>query len=159
NFLDGFQSVNVVDFGTNVLDFPKVGFNADAYVITGNLGTPTDTPLQVIAVDKAQLFSGNFVDYLYQRHPGFPEHFRAEVPAQKHGATPDMPMYLVEEAGFGNGSAARVVTLTNELSNNPTFSDQDIPVNPYNFPNAASQPGLPFSVNTNDTTFSHAEWR
>jgi streptogramin lyase len=155
-FTDGFQSVNIVDFGSNTLDFPKVGFNADAYVITGNLFTATDTPLQVIAVDKQQLFSGNFVDYLYQRSSA---HFRAEVPAQMHGATAGMPMYLVEEAGFGNGSAARVVTLTNELSNSPTFSDQDIPVNPYSFPNAASQPGDPFSVATNDTTFSHAEWR
>jgi streptogramin lyase len=159
NFLDGFQSVHIVDFGSNTLDFPKLGFNADAYVITGDLFGPSDTPLQVIAVDKQQLFNGNFVDYLYQRHPGFPNHFPAEVPAQMHGATAGMPMFLVEEAGFGNGSAARVVTLTNELSNNPTFSDQDIPVNPYNFPNAASQPGLPFSVATNDTTFSHAEWR
>jgi streptogramin lyase len=158
-FTDGFLPVQTVDFGSNLLDFPKLGFNADAYVITGNLFGPSDTPLQVIAVDKTQLFNGNFVDYLYQRHPGFPDHFRAEVPAQMHGATPGMPMYLVEEAGYGNGSAARIVTLTNELSNNPTFSDQNIPVDPYNFPAAASQPGLPFSVATNDTTFSHADWR
>jgi streptogramin lyase len=158
-FTDGFQSVNVVDFGTNLLDFPKVGFNADAYVITGNLFGPANTPLQVIAVDKSQLLQGNFVDYLYQRNPGAPDHFRAEVPAQMHGATPGKPMYLVEEAGYGNGSAARIVTLTNELSNNPTFSDQDIPVNPYGVPAPASQPGDPFSVATNDTTFSHADWR
>jgi hypothetical protein len=159
NPMDGWLPSQVVDFGSNLLDFPKVGFNADAYVITGNLFGPSNTPLQVIAVDKAQLFAGNFVDYLYQRNPGAPNHFRAEVPAQMHGATPGMPMYLVEEAGFGNGSAARVVTLTNELSNNPSFSDQDIPVDPYGFPAPAGQPGAPFSAATNDTTFSHAEWR
>ncbi len=157
-FTDGFQSVNIVDFGSNLLDFPKLGFNADAYVITGNLfETSGNTPLQVIAVDKSQLLNNNnFVDYLYQRDSS---HFRAEVPAQMHGATAGMPMYLVEEAGYGNGSAARVVTLTNELSNNPTFVDTDIPVNPYGFPAAASQPGAPNSVATNDTTFSHADWR
>jgi streptogramin lyase len=159
NPMDGWLTAQIVDFGTNLLDFPKLGFNADAYVITGNLFGPSDTPLQVIAVDKSQLFQGNFVDYLYQRHPGFPDHFRAEVPAQMHGARPGSPMYLVEEAGYGNGSAARIVTLTNELSNSPTFVDTDIPVNPYGFPAAASQPGDPFSVATNDTTFSHAEWR
>jgi hypothetical protein len=159
NPLDGWLPAQVVDFGTNLLDFDKIGFNADAYVITGNLFGPSDTPLQVIAVDKAQLFAGNFVDYLYQRHPGFPDHFRAEVPAQMHGATPGMPMYLVEEAGYANGHAARVVTLSNELSNNPTFTDTDIPVNPYGFPAPAGQPGAPFSAATNDTTFSHADWR
>jgi streptogramin lyase len=159
NFMDGFLPTRIVDFGSNLLDFPKVGFNADAYVITGNLFGPSDTPFQVIAVDKQALFGGNFVDYLYQRHPGFPDNFRAEVPAQMHGAAPGSPMYLVTEAGFGNGHAARVVTLTNELSNNPSFTDTVIGVNPYNFPAAADQPGAPGSVATNDTTFSHAEWR
>jgi hypothetical protein len=157
NVMDGWLPTEVVDFGSNALDFPKVGFNADAYVITGNLFTSSDTPLQVIAVDKNQLLNhGNFVDYLYQRDSS---HFRAEVPAQMHGATPGMPMYLVEEAGFGNGQAARVVTLTNELSNNPTFVDTDIPVAPYGAPPPADQPGGPGSVATNDTTFSHADWR
>jgi hypothetical protein len=156
NFMDGFLPTQVVDFGSNTLDFPKVGFNADAYVITGNLFTPTGTPLQIVAVDKAQLFAGNFVDYKYQRDSS---HFRAEVPAQMHGATPGGPMYLVEEAGYGNGHAARVVTLTNELSNNPTFLDTDIPVNAYGFPPPANQPGFPSSVATNDTTFTHADWR
>jgi hypothetical protein len=70
-----------------------------------------------------------------------------------------MPMYLVEEAGYGNGSAARIVTLTNELSNSPTFTDTDIPVDPYGFPPPADQPGAPGSAATNDTTFSHADWR
>jgi sugar lactone lactonase YvrE len=159
NVLDGWLPTRDVDFGANLLDFPKVGFNADAYVITGNLFGPSDLPLQVIAVDKQQLFQGNFVDYLYQRHPGFPDHYRAEVPAQMHGATAGMPMYLVEEAGYDNGHAARVVTLTNELSNNPTFVDTDIPVDPYGAPPPANQPGRSGSVATNDTTFSHADWR
>jgi streptogramin lyase len=159
NPLDGWLPTQVIDFGSNLLDFPKIGFNADAYVITGNLFGPANTPLQVITVDKSQLFMGNFVDYLYQRNPGAPDHFRAEVPAQMHGATPGMPMYLVEEAGYGNGSAARIVTLTNELSNSPVFTDTDIPVDPYGFPAPAGQPGAPFSAATNDTTFSHADWR
>jgi streptogramin lyase len=159
NPLDGWLPAETVNFGSNVLDFPKVGFNADAYVITGNLFGPSDTPLQFVTVDKQQLFNGNFVDYLYQRHPGFPNYFRAEVPAQMHGATPGMPMYLIGENGYGNGSAANVVTLTNELSNNPAFTDTPIPVDPYGFPPPADQPGGAGSVATNDTTFSHADWR
>jgi sugar lactone lactonase YvrE len=156
NAMDGFLPVQIVDFGSNLLDFPKIGYNADAYVITGNLFTPSDTPLQFITVDKAQLFAGNFVDYLYQRDSS---HFRAEVPAQMHGVAAGAPIYLVEEAGFENGHDARVVTLTNELSNNPMFVDTDIPVNPYGAPAAADQPGFSASVRTNDTTFTHLEWR
>src|SRR5262249_51400459 len=133
NALDGFLPVQIIDFGANLLDFPKLGYNADAYVITGNLFGAPGTPLQYIAIDKAQLFAGNFVDYLYQRDGS---HFRAEVPAQMHGAAPGSPMYLVEEAGFGNGHAARVVTLTNALSNNPSFVDTDLAVNAYSFPAA-----------------------
>jgi sugar lactone lactonase YvrE len=156
NILDGFAFTTTIDFGSNLLDFPKIGYNADAYVITGNLFTASNTPLQYIAIDKNQLFNGNFVDYLYQRDSS---HFRAEVPAQMHGAAPGGPIYLVNEAGFGNGHATDVVTLTNELSNNPTFVDTDITVNPYGFPAPADQPGLSGSVATNDTTFTHLEWR
>jgi sugar lactone lactonase YvrE len=157
NVLDGWLPLQNIDFGSNLLDFPKVGFNADAYVVTGNLFGAPGTPLQFITVDKDQLLNhNNFVDYQYQRDGS---HFRAEVPAQMHGATTGMPMYLVEEAGYGNGTAARVVTLTNELSNSPSFMDTDIPVDPYSFPPPADQPGGSGSVATNDTTFSHAEWR
>jgi sugar lactone lactonase YvrE len=159
NILDGFLPNQTFDFGSNLLDFPKVGFNADAYVIDGNLFGPSDTPLQFMVVDKQALFSGNPVNYEYQLHPGFPDFFRAEVPAQMHGAQPGDPMYLVGEAGYGNGSAARIITLSNELSNNPSFSTQSIPVDPYGFPAPADQPGGSGSVATNDTTFSHAEWR
>jgi hypothetical protein len=161
-FTDGFLPVQTVDFGSNTLDFDKLGFNADAWVIDGNLFGPSDTPLQIIAVDKTAFLTSNganFVNYQYQLHPGFPNFFRAEVPAQMHGATAGTPMYLMGEDGFGNGSAAQIITLANELSNSPTFTFTPIPVNPYGFPAAASQPGDPFSVATNDTTFSHADWR
>jgi hypothetical protein len=153
NPLDGFY-VNSISLGANLLDFAKLGYNADAYVITGNLFGAPGTPLQGISIDKSSVLGGGFTYYEWQRDGS---HFRAEVPATMHGATPGGPMYLVEEAGYGNGHAARVVTMTNVLSSSPTFVDTDIAVNAYGFPPSAAQPGD--FVATNDTTFTKADWR
>jgi hypothetical protein len=153
NPLDGFNLQHFFNFG-GLIDFPKMGFNADAVVITGNNFGASGTPLQGISIDKSQLLQGNLVAYTWQRDGS---HFRAEVPAWMHGSQPGDPMYLVEEAGYGNGSEARVVTMTNILSSNPTFVDTNIPVDAYGFPPFANQPGG--IVVTNDTTFTRADWR
>jgi hypothetical protein len=159
NPLDGFSLQKRIHVGsTDFLDFEKMGFNNDAVVITANdffQGSFVQS-LAGVSISKSDLLSGKFTDFLWQRDSS---HFRAEVPAWMHGAAAGAPMFLVEEAGFGNGSAARVVTMTNILSTSPTFTDNNITVNPYTFPGAADQPGAPFSVATNDTTFTRADWR
>jgi hypothetical protein len=159
NPLHGFTLQERIHIGsTDFLDFPKMGFNHDAVVITANdsfFGFFNQS-LQVVAIDKNALLSGTFTDYISQRDSS---HFRAEVPAWMHGSLAGDPMYLVEEAGYGNGFAARVVTMTNILSNTPAFTDTNIAVNPYFFAPPANQPGQPFSVATNDTTFTRADWR
>jgi hypothetical protein len=158
NPLDGFNLQAAFNLG--FVDFPKMGFNQGAVVITGNNFSQGGVPLQGISIDKNALLGGTITAYTWQRDGS---HFRAEVPAWMHGANntnnPSDAMYLVEEAGYGNGTAARVVTMTNVLSNNPTFTDTNIAVDPYGFPPPAAQPGEPFSVNTNDTTFTRADWR
>jgi len=108
NFLDGFLPTQIVDFGSNVLDFDKIGFNADAYVITGNLFThPTRRYRSSLSISRPCSVETSSITCI--KRPGYPDHFRAEVPAQMHGAAPGSPMYLVEEAGYGNGHAARIV--------------------------------------------------
>src|SRR5262249_9457854 len=141
------------------LDFDKLGFNANAVVITANdffYGYYLNS-LQVIAIDKSTILDGKnstFTDYISQRDAS---HFRAMVPARMHGARSSDPMYFIEEAGYDNGSAARVVTAPNVLTNSPAFLDTDIPVAPYGSPPAALQPFG--SVHTDDTTFTQADWR
>jgi hypothetical protein len=160
NPLHGFSLQRRIHIGpTDFLDFPKMGFNHDAIVITAGdyFLRFSYQSLQVVAIDKNALLSGTFTDFISQRGP---IHYRAEVPAWMHGSRAGDPMYLVEEAGWNNGRAARVVTMTNILSNNPTFTDTDIPVEGYDLaPPYVDQPGQSFSVNTGDTTFYQADWR
>jgi sugar lactone lactonase YvrE len=155
NPMHGFSLQNFFNFG-GLIDFPKMGFNADAVVITGNDFGASGLPLQGISIDKSALLQGTLTFYTWQRDG---THFRAEVPAWMHGSKPGDPMYLVEEAGYENGTAARVVTMTNILSDNPSFTDTNIPVDPYGPPPFADQPGFLGSVTTNDTTFTRADWR
>ena len=161
NPMDGFsfqQRIHVGD--TDFIDFPKMGFNADAIVITGNdfFEGQSAQSLAVVAIDKTALLGGTFTDYISQRTPGFPDHFRGEVPAWMHGSMPGDPMYLLSENGFENGSAIRVTVMTNILSTSPVFTDTPISVNPYQAPPLAAQPGGGVVV-TNDTTFTRADWR
>jgi hypothetical protein len=160
NPLDGFSEMHRIHVGpTDFLDFDKVGFNHDAVVITANdffLGSFA-VGLEVVAIDKSTILdqrNSTFTDFLSQRDSS---HFRAMVPAQMHGAGAGGPMYFVEEAGYGNGQAARVVTMSGVLTASPTFTDNNITVPTYGFPPSALQPGG--SVNTNDTTFTMADWR
>jgi sugar lactone lactonase YvrE len=160
NPLDGWAEMQRIHVGSSdFLDFDKLGFNANAVVITANdfINGYYLNSLQVIAIDKSTILDGKnstFKDYISQRDTS---HFRAMVPARMHGARSSDPMYFVEEAGHDNGSAARVVTVPNILTSSPSFLDTDIPVAPYGSPPPALQPFG--SVNTNDTTFTQADWR
>jgi hypothetical protein len=156
NPLDGFADMHKIEFGFNFFDFPKVGFNADAVLFTGNLFGAPGLPNQIIAVDKASLLDANpatVTEFMTQRF-----NFRAMVPATMHGAAPGSDtMYFVEERSYGDGDFVRVVKMTDVLSAAPTYTNYDIDVNNYGFPPAAQQPGG--FINTNDTTFLNADWR
>jgi hypothetical protein len=154
NPLDGFTGFQRIHIGnSDFLDFDKLGYNQYAVVITANDFGQPGTPLEVIAIDKAQYLGGTFVDFLTQRQ----NIFRAMVPAQMETASSTDPMYYVTEAGYENGHNVDVVTETNVLSNSPVFTDTILAVNPYGPPALANQPGG--LVNTNDTTFTRANWR
>jgi hypothetical protein len=141
NPLDGFNEMQRIHVGSSdFLDFDKLGFNADAVVITANdyyYGYYSQS-LTVVAIDKSSILDGKnstFTDYVSQRDSS---HFRAMVPAQMHGSKHGDPMYFIEEAGYENGQAANVVTMPKVLTNSPSFLDTDIPVAPYGAPPRAS---------------------
>ncbi len=140
------------------LDFPKVGFNYDTVMLEANDFVDGSNPEFTVfaAIDKAQLLQGNIVSYQYEL-PGYPQNFRATVPAQMDDATPGEPMYFIQEDGYDNGQAAEVVTLTDALSNTPNWVDTVIPVDPYGETTFSDQPGAPGSVQSIDTTFSRAQ--
>jgi methionine-rich copper-binding protein CopC len=161
NPLDGFSLQERINIGSSSLvDFDKMGYNADAIVITANDFGNND--LQFVAIDKSQLVLGNFVDYTYTRQPMFFDFFRAFVAAQAPTANPGDPVWFMSTDGYPNSTGnttIRVTSLTNELSNNPQFTDYTINVNTFGqATGAANQPGAPSSVATNDTTVTQVQY-
>jgi hypothetical protein len=109
------------------LDYPRVGYNADAYFIEGNMFSSSFAHVQIITVNK----SGGVLS----RHDD--SSLFTATPAAMHGAAPGGPEYFVESANAG-GSALQIVTETNVLSSSPTFSTTAVSVPAY--ANAGSAP-------------------
>ena len=146
----------------DLLDFDKIGYNADAVFLTATDQSSTpDHSHVVIAIDKASILgpSPTFVSYVSLP----PVHdLSFFIPAEMHGARTGMPEYFVQDAGSLDAVSDHVdiVTMTNFLSNSPTYNFTDIPVNPYaELTTSADQPTAPGMVMTNGTQFTQADWR
>lgn len=154
NPLDGFHST-FINLGY-LIDFPKMGFNADDVVITGNAFNGTTYPVQIIAIDKSALLGGSFSGFIYDI-TGYPTNWGL-MPAKMHGAAPGSPNYFVDEAGFGSGSAIRSWSITGLLTGTATANATDLAVNAYGEPVNATQPGGG-GIATNNAWLISADWR
>jgi hypothetical protein len=164
NPLDGF-SEHLFQVGPapgDLLDFDKIGYNADAVFLTAtDESTTPDHVHVVIAIDKASILgpSPNFISYVSLA----PVHdLSFFIPAEMHGAQPGMPEYFVQDGGSLDAVSehVNVVTMTDFLSNSPTYVVTEIPVNPYaELTTGADQPTAPGMVMTNGTQFTQADWR
>jgi hypothetical protein len=132
--IDTTESSNLTPDGL-FTDFPRVGWNADVYTVSWNM-YDFDTQsipfgVQIMTIQKSSVLNGSsIVDYKVDR----PLPNQTMVPATMHDAQPGAPMWFVEEKGAetnGTFSNLRVVKMTNMLSNNPSFTDYYVPVNPY----------------------------
>src|SRR5262249_46071423 len=129
----GFQEMHKVDIkesspgGTSFWgDFPRAGYNADAYVYTVNmfafpLSKNQFDHVQIIALDKAALLDGNNGTFNVVRTDRTNPADNTLVPATVHAAAPGDPMWLVEENN--HHSNVRLVQMTNVLSATPGFVD------------------------------------
>jgi hypothetical protein len=144
-------------------DFPRVGWNADAYVITFNMtgfGSQNPYNTQVLTIDKASVTDNNASTLTYfQVDRPLPN--STMVPATMHGAQKGGPMWFVEEKGLeqdGTYKDLRLVEATNLLSSTPTFTDFYVPVDPYTItPFPSDTIG---QVTTSlDTRILSADWR
>jgi hypothetical protein len=141
-------------------DYPKLGWNADAYVFSfnmftfGNMGSFQH--VQLLTIEKSSVLTGN---------PATVVDFKVDIPtstgyftmagATMYGAAPGAPMYFVVT---GNGSNVNVVTMTNVLSATPTFVNTVVPVNAYSQPPESTQPGGMYDAK-NDDRILNAVWR
>jgi hypothetical protein len=146
-------------------DYPKAGWNAEAHVFTLNMfGFASDAfdHVSIVTIDKSTVLDADPRTLTYydvnrdSPGPAYP-HFTLAA-ASMHGSASGDPMWLVEEAGYGNGSAIRVVKMTNLLSPMPLFTDFDLTVGAYTVPPNATQPGEGL-IQTNDSRILNAVWR
>jgi hypothetical protein len=160
---DGFGEVHQVDMsagGHFLLDFPRAGFNADAYVISFNMFSPAGSQfdhVELLSIDKSTVIDNNPTFTSYQVASPNKSDFTL-VPAVMHGAAAGGAMYFVEEATYNGGDTVNVVTMTNVLSEQPTFTTTPIAVTSYTAPPNAAQPGGYF-MRTNDSRILNAAWR
>ena len=142
-------------------DFNRLGWNADAYVFTVNMFNFSETcfdHVTIIAIDKSQALDQDPETIAFFHHDLDATHV-STTPAAMHGAVAGDPMWLVAQAGGGNGTKIRVTKMTNLLSSDATFADTDIAVAPYGPPPAARQAGSSTPVNTLDNRILTVEWR
>jgi len=118
--------------GRKFLDYPRFGYNADAYFIEGNMFRGGNfANVQVITISKSTL-------NITSRHDN--SSLFTLTPAAMHGAVTGGPEYFVE-ATFNGGSSLAVVTETNVLSSSPTFTTSTVSVPAYTTAPAPQQPG------------------
>jgi hypothetical protein len=166
NPLDGFTDMHRVDlFETDARgnplssDYPKLGFNADAYVLTVNMlrADKTHDHVQIITIDKSSVLDDDpstLTEYQVDRTDPAISTLAA---ATMHGSAPGGPMYFVVVTTPQGGDSLRVVQMTNILSNSPTFTDYGVAVAPYDAPPLAVHPGG--TIETFENFILNADWR
>jgi subtilisin-like proprotein convertase family protein len=154
---------NALDNG-DLADYPRMGWNNDAYVYTLNMfdQTLTFNHVDVVTINKASVLDKNpntFTDTIANAG----SNYSTLVPAVMHNdpnstkTTGDDPMWLVSATASGNGNTIDVVKETHTLSAAPSFKQNWVTVNPYQNPPDAAQPGG--TMTTNDSRMLNAEWQ
>jgi hypothetical protein len=165
--MDGFAEMHKIDI-TEVLpdgrrlwgDYPKLGYNADAYFITLNMHiffdtTNPDHP-QIVTVDKASVLDKD-PSTLVLYSADLPGGVYAPAAATMHDTMPGDPMYFVQEATRFGGDSMRVIQMTDVLSEKPNFQNFEIPVDSYQRPPNAVHPGG--TIQTFESFVLNADWR
>jgi hypothetical protein len=163
-----FHSVNLTQLdpagsGSFWADFPRIGWNASAYVASFNMFTngffsQTFDHSLVLSLETANPSTG-----ILALVPGGTANGTL-APATMHGSAATDPMYLVEESSASPGKAITVVSETNlfNFATGPTFTFKDVPLpaaSAYIAPPAATQQGSTNLIETNDSRILNAEWR
>jgi hypothetical protein len=144
-------------------DFPRLGWNANAYVATFNMFTTNSAQSYghalALNISSTAPSTTTVVDL-----PGGVTNATL-APATMHGSSSTDPMYFVEETlnSLGNptGNSIREATETN-LFTTPTFTFADVALpgaDTYMAPPAATQKGTSNLITTNDSRILNAEWR
>jgi hypothetical protein len=163
---DGFTEMHRVNVGAEgtsngFADYPRVGYNADAFFVTFNMfALTTGQPyqhVQVFAASLASLTDANSSTFVTNHFDEPDSNLFTLAPAAMHGAPANGTMYFVTEGDTANYTID-VVKLTNYLSGTPTFVDNNLPVASYLQPTAAPQSGGTYSLQI-DSRVLNVAWR
>jgi hypothetical protein len=160
----GFSEIHQIEVdqgGQYWSDNGKIGFNADAYVFTGNLFTFSglySTEL-VLTINKSSVLDQNnntLSDYqaTFNNNGASPDGFSL-IPARMHGASAGGPMWFIQ-TNFGGSTSLMVTRMNNVLSSTPTFTTVSVPVNSYL--NAASGIQPNGTIDPADCRTLNVEW-
>ena len=138
-------------------DNGKLGFNADAYVFSGNLAWFTQNGQYddvVVTINKNSVLGQN--NSTFTDSVTYLTGYASLVPARMHGSAPGGPMWLVETCP-GGSSTITVTRMDNVLSAEPTFTDFLVPVNSYT--EAQTNPLQPGgTIGADDCRALNVEW-
>jgi hypothetical protein len=168
NPLDGFSEMHRIDATQDGIvlaesvrpDFTRIGWNADAHVITFNMFGSEFDHVSVIVIDKSTALDRDASTLSFSQIDRDPVDFTL-MPAVMHGSMPGDPMWFVIEADGALGAELRVVKMT-DLLGAPTFTDTNLSVAVYESPPNADQPGSDAfggRIETNDSSIISAAWR
>src|SRR5579864_98882 len=116
-------------------DFPKIGYNADGFVVSYNMFPKTFDHVSILSIKNDGTSPG------IQVVPGGLTNF-SFAPATMHTSSPGDPMWFVEDGNFGGGgNTVTVVKETNVFTSSPTFTFSPVAVNPYLQAPVPLQPG------------------
>jgi hypothetical protein len=140
-------------------DFPRIGYNADAWVISFNQfgfsGGFED--VQILTIDKSTYLDQNSATHTeFKTIPGLG--LFTMTATIMHEAAPGDPMYFVY-ANNNSGSSIDVVKMTNVLSANPNYTDSTVTVNSYAAPPTSPQPGGTSVNERDDARMRASDWR
>jgi Fibronectin type III domain/Bacterial Ig-like domain (group 2) len=142
------EQIEVDQGGKYWADNGKIGWNADAYVYTGNEYTFSGAWGQeiIVAISK----SNPSTYYQSSRSSDF-----SMVPARMHGSSSGGPMWFLESTWSG-GSTVQVVKMSNVLSNSPSYTSTTVTVNSYVCNGTPPQPGG--TVDDGDARMLGVDW-
>jgi fibronectin type 3 domain-containing protein len=155
------QQIEVDESGVYWCDNGKLGFNADAYVFSGNsaqFGAAGSFHEIVLTINKSTVLDQSNSTFTCSQQDLWwsTSDYYSLIPARMHGSAAGGPMWFVETA-FSGGNTVTVTRMDNVLSPTPTFSDFSVAVNSYvPDPTSPSQPGG--SVEADDCRTLNVEW-
>jgi hypothetical protein len=127
--------------GTHFADYPRFGYNQDAYVVTFNMFNGSQH-VDTLAINKSTLAS--FVHVWPTGTVSLP----GMSPTVMHDAAADGPMWFV---GTGSGASIKVIKMTNVLSSSPTITPYTVSVSSYGSMPTPRQPNgsnMPWTFDT-----------